>query len=140
MTEKYTPENSTKEVLLDQEDVIWSTIRHMHIADAMDYLRDQVSKLNDSTTGKYEAGKTSSSIQVDTLKEVVGSLPHYQIMKAKLSIHFELAEKISQLYNKHGLEQVVDFEQDLSTRETGAGKPIGRVKSNEIGNLFPKLL
>ena len=68
---KYTPDNSKKPIILNDQDLVWSDIRYLHIADAMDYLKNKVDSLNESTVGKYEAGNHHDTIQVNTLREVV---------------------------------------------------------------------
>ncbi|EAL65456.1 Sec1-like family protein [Dictyostelium discoideum AX4] len=105
-----------KDVLLGETDYMWSGLRHQHIADVStnlttrldEFLKtNQVSQYGQHTGSLKEAG------------EVVRSLPQYQEMMGKYSVHINLADRASAKFPE--LEQLAYLEQDLATGEDANG-------------------
>ncbi|KAJ3396659.1 vacuolar sorting protein VPS33/slp1 [Lobulomyces angularis] len=132
-------------VTLDEKDPVWSEIRHKHIADAMDYLAENVQKF---TTGNKAAqfaqqnlkNSNNSLAQISQLQTALSALPEFQEQKARFSLHTDLCKKCMDEYNSRKLENVSRVEQELVTGETNEGKS-SRLSVNSLYSLFddPKI-
>lgn len=97
-----------KEVVLSEEDEIWTETRHMHMKDASDKLVAGFQKY----AGEYEqkfGGENKSSI--NDMKDMLASLDSTRKSKDSLSAHLSLAEKCMAYFEKHKLPIVADVEQ-----------------------------
>jgi syntaxin-binding protein 1 len=107
------------------DDPVFTQIQHEHVADAMNILSEGVAELQ-----KQSEGFGDSS--VDGLKDAVANLPQYTLMKEKYTIHTKLCQECMSIYKETNLEAVSEYEQDLCTGHTSAGK--------ESRNLYTTLL
>lgn len=77
----------TKDVILDEEDNIYRSIRHMHIAECSDHLIEKFNEFlaeNKAATGDRESGPKDSAKSLKEMKEMLTNLPQFQDMKAKV--------------------------------------------------------
>jgi len=127
-------ETKEKEVLLGENDPLWATLRHMHIAETMNWLLDNFN----SFLNENKASKLTSGGKVSTLKEMgeaMRSMPQYQEMLAKYSLHINMASAAMNIFNLNDLTKIAGLEQDMATGEDADGK----VVKNAISSI-PALL
>ena len=113
-----------RKVILSETDPIYVKHRHEHFAFALDQIRTELGSLiakNDAA--RRAMGDLSSSSNVDPL-EVLRSIPEYQDLVAKLSVHLKLSESLASAIDKLALKEVVKFEQELATGVDDDGKEI----------------
>jgi hypothetical protein len=99
--------------------MFWSKIRTWHISESMEYVAQQFSKFKDENkaaqwqlgSGNGSGSNTANSIEA--LKDVMTSFGDYAATKEAVSRHQNLCLGISRVFERRGLELVVDLEQDL---------------------------
>ncbi|WFD33424.1 syntaxin binding protein 1 [Malassezia cuniculi] len=117
----YTNSEGIKEeqtVELSDEDDIWVAIRHLHIAEAVEYLTKQFQQ------HMGEQSEFSANQSISGMRDMLASLPHMQSTKEKLSVHLSLAQKCMDHFEKSRLPQQAMVEQNSATHHTPeGGKP-----------------
>lgn len=113
-----------KEALLDaSQDPMWASIRHTHIADCIQSLLSQFNRFvedNPSVTGGKSGGDTVNSLR--ELKEKLASVPQFQELKSKFSVHLNMVQECMHIFTSRKLAEVGGVEQDLATGETADGE------------------
>lgn len=123
-----------KDVILGETDVLWPVLRHMHIADTIEWVIESFNEfLKNNKATKLAGGK-----QVDSLKdmsEAMRAMPQYTEMLSKYSLHIHLANTAMEAFNNTGLERIAQIEQDMATGEDADRKAV----KNVIVRLHPIL-
>ncbi|KAI9092656.1 Sec1-like protein [Phlyctochytrium arcticum] len=134
----------TNSASLDENDPIWMLIRHWHYADAVEYIRKTFNNfLTDNkaaATALNQEGGEAGLKGVDSLKhmkDTLGSLPQFQEMKAKFSVHINICQECKSLFEKRQLDMIAAVEQDLATGENVDGRTIKF--SNVMMDMVPVL-
>ena len=111
---------------LDEQDKIWTEFRHLHVAETMESLSNQVKKFtNENSAAQYSKNSGGNSLdQISKMQETLQALPEYQEQKAKFSLHTDLCQDCMRIYSEKSLENVITFEQELATNETSASKQL----------------
>ncbi|KAJ3101990.1 vacuolar sorting protein VPS33/slp1 [Phlyctochytrium planicorne] len=119
-------EDSSKgKAALDETDAIWTLIRYWHFAEAVEYIRDTFSKfLGENKAALSAMGhdeKFFDGIQnLNQLKDTLTSLPEFQEMKSKFSVHINICQECKSLFERRKLdalaavEQVAKIQQELT--------------------------
>ncbi|WFD30801.1 syntaxin binding protein 1 [Malassezia sp. CBS 17886] len=102
-------------VALNDEDDVWVTVRHMHIAEAIAYLTQQFQQ------HVGEAAQLSSSTSISGMRDMLASLPHLQSTKEKMSVHLSLAQQCMDRFEKSKLAAQAMVEQNSATGQTPEG-------------------
>ena len=123
----YKGERGKQLVELEEGDEVWQQIRHLHIAEAMEFLAEGVQKLqSNNKAAQWEMlQKNASQNQIDQIsmmKETIIDLPQYQELKAKYAIYTQICEDCMAEYNGNALEAVAEVEQDIVTGSASNGK------------------
>ncbi|CAO1618751.1 unnamed protein product [Sympodiomycopsis kandeliae] len=106
-----------KDATLSDEDQVWTGIRHLHIAEAIDKLA------KDFQAHAGEAGAyTNDASSLNDMRDMLASLPHMQEMKDKLSLHLTMAQDCMGRFEKTRLPQQAMVEQNCATRLTPEGQ------------------
>jgi hypothetical protein len=117
-----------KEVILGETDVLWPLLRHMHIADAIEWVIDNFNQfLTNNKATKLAGGK-----QIENLKdmsEAMRAMPQYTEMLSKYSLHIHMANTAMEAFNQMGLERIAHIEQDMATGEDADHKAVKNVIS-----------
>jgi len=117
-----------KEVILGENDILWPVLRHMHIADTINWVIDS---FNDFIKNN-KASKLTTGGQVSSLKdmsEAMRAMPQYQEMLSKYSLHIHLANAAMDIFQQQKLERIGAVEQDMATGEDADGKTVKNVIS-----------
>jgi len=104
-----------REVILNEKDPIWREIRNMHIETARTWITTNFKNFRDEHS---EIG------QGHNLTKQLRSMPKFQMLKAKFSVHISLAKECMDIYNQTALEPVCNVEQDLATGLTEEHKKV----------------
>lgn len=106
-----------KDATLSDEDAVWTAIRHLHIAEAI----DKLSKDFQHHAGEAGAFANDAS-SLNDMRDMLASLPHMQETKDKLSLHLTMAQDCMSRFEKTRLPQLAMVEQNCSTRLTPEGQ------------------
>ena len=123
-----TGQTQKKDVILGETDVLWPLLRHMHIADAIEWV---INSFNEFLTNN-KATKLAGGKQIENLKdmsEAMRAMPQYTEMLSKYSLHIHMANTAMDAFNQMGLERIAHIEQDMATGEDADHKTVKNVIS-----------
>lgn len=103
-------------VILNENDPIYSTTRHLHIKKAREWIVANVKTF----TEQSKALQASGDIQ-----KIARAMPQYQHMKTKYSVHSSLSKKCFDDYGELKLERIISAEQAMATGQTEDGQRVG---------------
>ncbi|KAI8984346.1 Sec1-like protein [Mycotypha africana] len=121
---KYTQEDGTtqnQEVTLVEQDLVYTNIRHMHIANTTEKLISDFNEfLNENKISSSGGYATASSL--NDMKNMIANLPQYQEMKTRFSAHMNIANECMQQFKDQNLEEIGLMEQNMACGETVNGE------------------
>ncbi|KAJ3409160.1 vacuolar sorting protein VPS33/slp1 [Chytridiales sp. JEL 0842] len=134
------PSSASQKATLDEADPIWMLLRHWHFAEAVEYIRDNFNRFLSANKAAvqaigHEGGAATGMDSLAQMKDTLTSLPEFQEMKAKFSIHINICQECKLIFERRKLDSVASVEQDLATGETADGK----VPRNVMMDLVPLL-
>ncbi|KAJ3365900.1 vacuolar sorting protein VPS33/slp1 [Allomyces arbusculus] len=118
-------QDEPKEVILDETDMIWVQVRHMHIAETIDTIMAQFNKfLSENKAASSAMGNKpdGGSVSLKDMKATLAAMPQFQELKQKYSIHISMAQECMTVFEKLKLAETGAVEQDLATGETAEGE------------------
>ncbi|KAI8067499.1 Sec1-like protein [Gongronella butleri] len=133
---EYTQEDGTSketEIVLNEQDTVFTSIRHMHIASTTEQLIDDFNKFVEENKGS--SGGQSSVRSLNDMKNVIANLPQFQEMKTKFSAHMAIASDCMTEFTKQNLEAIGLIEQNMACNET----PDGHAPKHLVDELIPIL-
>ncbi|KAL8111413.1 protein transport Sec1a-like [Apium graveolens] len=128
-----------KEVLLEDHDPVWLELRHAHIADASERLSDKMTTFMSKNKAAQLQQKDGEELSTRDLQKMVQSMPQYNEIKEKLSIHVEIAGQVNQIIRDEGLRDLGQLEQDLVFGDAGSKEVINFLRSNQDASYECKL-
>ncbi|KAI9254549.1 Sec1-like protein [Phascolomyces articulosus] len=132
---EYTQEDGTtkdQETLLTDQDTVYTSIRHMHIAITTEQLIDDFNKF----MSENEGGSGHTSVKsLNDMKNMIANLPQFQEMKTKFSAHMTIASDCMTEFREQTLEAIGLLEQNMACGET----PDKTVPKHLVDDLLPIL-
>ncbi|KAL1412581.1 syntaxin binding protein 1 [Vanrija albida] len=121
---RYTYENTVggkedKEAILDDDDKVWVSVRHLHMKDAIDHLMTDFGRFAQEHAGFRG---NANNVSIDVLKDMLADLPQFQTQREQFSLHLEMAQKCMDLFQKNKLNLAANVEQCCATGFTPDGK------------------
>lgn len=110
-------EREEKEAILSDEDNVWTAVRHMHIAEAIDKLTRDFKRF-----AEEQGAFADPNSSLNDMRDMLASLPHMQDMKDKLSLHLTMARDCMNRFEKSTLSAQAMVEQNCATRLTPEGQ------------------
>ncbi|KAF7970947.1 hypothetical protein HWV62_22523 [Athelia sp. TMB] len=107
-----------KTAILSDSDTVWTTVRHMHMREAIDKL------MADFNTFIQENAvfKGDNAANLNDMKDMLANLPQYQEQREKFSLHLNVAESCMNIFEHDKLPLVANVEQNCATGLTAEGK------------------
>jgi len=96
----------TRSVILTEKDQIWCEIRNMHIESARTWITQNFKKFKEQHSDMGHGHDLTKQLR---------SMPKFQTLKTKYSVHISLAKECMDIYSRTGLERICSVEQDLAT-------------------------
>ncbi|KDP28754.1 hypothetical protein JCGZ_14525 [Jatropha curcas] len=130
-----------KEVLLEDNDPVWLELRHAHIADASERLHDKMTNFvqKNKAAQMQQTARDGGEISTRDMQKIVQSLPQYNQVVEKLSLHVEMAGKINKIIREIRLRDLGQLEQDLVFGDAGAKEVINFIRTNQDASPENKL-
>ncbi|CAI2349948.1 unnamed protein product [Caenorhabditis sp. 36 PRJEB53466] len=114
----YTASNGENKVTsLDENDVLWTELRHKHIAEVL----QKVSAITKETTKSARSLDESASIR--ELGDTIRQMPASQKMVSKLAAYINIADECQRKFFDE-LEKIIILEQDMATGYTPEGEKL----------------
>lgn len=113
---------------LDQQDPVLNHVRHMHIAQSVSWLVDNVNTLaRMGVVGKSIPKLTNVSEAGDVMRQI----GKYQEFGAKLSVHLDLAQLMMTTFKDRKLAQIAPIQQTIATGVDETGRTVQASKEYE---------
>ena len=83
---------SNRDVILDQSDSIWNSVRHSHIAETITILINNFNKFMAENKSAFKKGDPSSKgvNSLQEMRDTLNALPQFQELKGKVCINYQL--------------------------------------------------
>lgn len=125
---------------LNEEDPIWTEIRHMHMKEAIDKLMNDFNRFTQEHAGFNSNGNQEGTSSLNDMKDMLASLPQYQEQRDKVSpfkrricpplidllgqfsVHLDMAQECMTMFGDKKLPQAANVEQCCATGVTPEGK------------------
>jgi len=108
-----------KTATLSESDTVWTSVRHMHMKEAIDKLMSDFNKFLEENA-VFKKGEGAASL--NDMKDMLANLPQYQEQREKFSLHLNMAQECMALFEKDKLPLVGNVEQNCATGITVEGK------------------
>ncbi|KAH7097732.1 ras opposite [Auriculariales sp. MPI-PUGE-AT-0066] len=103
---------------LSDADAVWTSIRHMHMREAIDKLMADFNRF--ITENAEFSGQGAATL--NDMKDMLANLPQYQEQREKFSLHLNMAQECMDLFQKQQLPNIGVLEQNCATGVTSEGK------------------
>ncbi|KZV96352.1 Sec1-like snare protein [Exidia glandulosa HHB12029] len=103
---------------LSDADTVWTSLRHMHMREAIDKLMADFNKF--ITENAEFSGNGAATL--NDMKDMLANLPQYQEQREKFSLHLNMAQECMDLFQKQQLPVIGMVEQNCATGVTAENK------------------
>ena len=123
-------EEEEKHAVLGDHDELWVKYRHLHVKDVSETATKEIrefSKSHNLAKLQKDGGAARRASDADPM-DLLRSLPEYQDVLAKYSVHIEMSKQCFDLVEKLKLMEIARIEQELATGVDDDGKDVSCIK------------
>lgn len=114
-------EELKKEVLLNETDPLWPTLRHLHIADCIEYLTSNFNQFLQANQSATKLNKGKEGVGLKEMSDALRGMPQYQEEMQRYSLHISLTRELMARFKQYQLEAVSTLEQNMAVGEDSDG-------------------
>ncbi|KAK9729404.1 syntaxin binding protein 1, variant 3 [Basidiobolus ranarum] len=130
-----TDDQAERQVRLNEEDKLWTEIRHKHIAECIEHVITNFKSLIGDNKAIANLGANGEAANLKKLKDILTSLPQFQEQKDQYSVHLAIAQECMSIFDNGKLTSVARVEQDMVTGVDAEGEP----SKNVVADMVPLL-
>lgn len=132
-------DNGLKEHVLDENDALFTSLRHRHFAEATKEITGYMDGL--MSTSQLHRSKTKSVRDMDlkSMAKLVQSLPKYQDDLRTLNVHVDIASELNRYIDINRLTDFGTLEQDIVCGDATSKELISFLSSNQLMDSLNKL-
>ncbi|CAD8096416.1 unnamed protein product [Paramecium sonneborni] len=112
---QYGDKKVSKKQILNDQDELFKKYKFKHIADVLEEVSSDFQTFMQTNTAAKVAKDKEQSLTLKQMTDIVKTMPQYQDLVAKYTMHMEIVEKCLDLYRQKDLQEVGELEQTLAT-------------------------
>ncbi|CAD8095841.1 unnamed protein product [Paramecium sonneborni] len=112
---QYSDKKVSKKQILNDQDELFKKYKFKHIADVLEEVSSDFQTFMQTNTAAKVAKDKEQSLTLKQMTDIVKTMPQYQDLVAKYTMHMEIVEKCLDLYRQKDLQEVGELEQTLAT-------------------------
>ncbi|ORY04742.1 Sec1-like protein [Basidiobolus meristosporus CBS 931.73] len=116
-----------RDVVLNEEDDLWTEIRHKHIATCIEHLITNFKSLVGENKALGGLNSNNQAANLRKLKDMMSSLPQFQELKEKYSVHLSIAQECMAIFDRYKLGDIAGVEQDMATGTNAQGEAVRNI-------------
>lgn len=127
---KFKYAGADKEVVLDDHDSLWPTLRHMHVADAINWVIANFNSFLAANKGATVAKAGAKAVaSLKEMREAMQAMPEFFELLTKYALHMAIAGDCMAAFQKRQMMRIAQLEQDLATGFDASGAEAKNVMS-----------
>lgn len=132
-------ENGLKDHVLDENDALFTTLRHSHFAEATKEITGYMDGLMSSSQLHRSKGKSVKEMDLKSMAKLVQSLPKYQDDLRTLNVHVEIASELNKHIDASRLTDFGTLEQDIVCGDATSKELVSFLSCNQLMDSVDKL-
>ena len=117
-------ETLTKEAVLNENDDLWLSLRHLHIANVIKNISDRMKEILQTNNSAALLKGDGSKVELSTMAAAVKELPEFRQTMTKLNQHVGIAQQCMDSFTKQGIWELSQLEQFMSTGVDSNNTPL----------------
>lgn len=113
-------DKKTEKSLLSENDELWVSLRHLHIARVIQNITDRMKLIMQTN----HLAKEDKNLSLAAMSEAVKSLPEFRQTMAKLNQHVNIAQQCMSAFTKKSIWEVSQLEQFMTTGFDNSNSPL----------------
>lgn len=126
-------EEQTRTIMLDENDPIWISYRHRHIAEARPELNKELKAFLEENRDIREVSERGKQKDARSISNIIHKLPQYQESFNRYSLHVGMMRDVMNIFNEQNLKDIALWEQNMAM----GTDPEGREIRNPLSSLKP---
>lgn len=114
---------SRRDVVLDENDALWTALRHSHIAEVS---KEIIRRFNAFTSDNKAAQHPDAARVTDLkqLRDTMNDMAEFHELKAQYSLHLSVAQECLAVFEQRRLLEVARVEQNMAVGRDADGDPV----------------
>jgi len=121
-SEDNTGKITKKKAVLTDTDELWSKYRNQFIGEAMINISKEFEEFVANNKTAQTKKTDMSNLNLQQMSDIVKSMPMYQEVLGKYTLHISLIQECVKVFNEQGLKEIGDLEQSMVTGIDGDSK------------------
>jgi len=107
-------EEEEMEAHLNENDLVWMTIKHKHIKDVSEYIRTQLIEFKEKYESVAKIDRKEKANSLVEMNRAVKNVTAYNEEKQKFAIHSRIVDECLDKFSERNLNTIGNIEQDLA--------------------------